>query len=86
MNINEYIFYFKTFVIRFSAISYVTHSIEVLVNSTLYDVKQLEVYGIFLTLLLATYSRHLISEIIFVPFYIIDLLIFRMIVVYSVVD
>ena len=45
-----------------------------------YGIKQLEGYDIFLTLLIATYSQHLLSEIIFVLFYIFDLLIFRVIV------
>ena len=68
--------YLRTFVLHFSAVCYGTCSIEAFVNLTFYCVKQLEHYGIFLTLLIVTYSRHLLSEIIFVSFYIIDLLIF----------
>ena len=37
---------------------------------TSYGVKQLKDYSIFLILLIATYFRHLLSEIIFVLFYI----------------
>ena len=79
-----YLFLFKyinlrTFVTRFSAVSYGTYSIEAFVNLTFYGVKQLERYGIFLILLIATYSQHLFLEIIFVLFYIIDLLIFCLI-------
>ena len=64
--------YLRTFVIRFSAVSYGTYSIEAFVNLTFYGVKQLEGYDIFLTLLIATYSCCLLSEIIFVLYYIID--------------
>ena len=72
--------YLRTFVIRFSAVSYETYSIEAFVNLTFYGVKQLEGYGIFLTLLIATYSQHLLLEIIFVLLFITDLLISRVIV------
>ena len=75
----KYIF-LRTFVIRFSAISYGTYIMEVFVNLTFYDLKQLESYGIFLTLLIATFLLHLLLEIIFVLFYIIGLLIFCVIV------
>ena len=60
--------YLRNFVIRFSAVSYGTYSIEALVNLTFYGVKRLVGYGIFLTLLRATYFRHLLSVIISVLF------------------
>ena len=58
--------YLRTFVTHFSAVSYETYSIEAFVNLTFYGVKQLEGYGIFLILLIATYSQHLLLVIIFV--------------------
>ena len=72
--------YLRTFVTNFSAVSYGTYSIEAFVNLTFYGVKQLEGYGIFLILLIATYSQHLLLVIIFVLLFITDLLISRVIV------
>ena len=72
--------YLRSFVTGFSAVNYGTYSIEAFVNLTFYGVKQLEDYSIFLTLLIATYTQHLLSEKIFVLFYIIGLLISRVIV------
>ena len=72
--------YLRTFVTRFSAVNYGPYSIEAFVNLTFYSVKQLEGYGIFLTLLIATYSQHLLLEIIYVLLFITDLLISRGIV------
>ena len=72
--------YLRTFVTRFSAVSYGTYSIEAFVNLTFHGVKQLEGYGIFLTLLIATYSQHLLLEIIFFLLFITDLLISRVII------
>ena len=70
---------FKNFCWSFNG-SQLCYSIEVFVNLTFYGLKQLEGYGIFLTRLIATYFRRLLSEIICVLFYIIELLIFRVIV------
>ena len=58
--------YLRTFVTHFSAVSYGIYSIEAFVNLIFYGVKQLEGYGIFLTLLIATNSQHLLLVIIFV--------------------
>ena len=49
--------YLRIFGIQFSAVSYGTYGIEAFVNLTFHGVKQLEGYGIFLTLLIATYSK-----------------------------
>ena len=67
-------------VIRSSAVNYGTYSTKAFVNFTFYGVKQLESFGIFLTLLIATYFRHLLAEMIFVLFYSTVLLIFHVIV------
>ena len=69
--------YLRIFVIAFSA--------EAFIDLTFYGVKQLDGYNIFLTLLIATYSRCLLSEMIFVQFYIIDFLIFCVIVLVVVI-
>ena len=78
--------YFRTFVTHFSAVSYGTYRIEAFVNLTFYSVKQLEGYGIFLTLLIATYSQHLLLEIIFVLLFITNLLISRVIVLVVIMN